>query len=61
MPVRTFSTLDCEQEDDLSTEIRELRERIAHLETYYENTDVGLYKSRLEALEEQLKNRLKEM
>lgn len=50
--------LDCEREDDISVTIRELREHIAHLETYTD-TDVGLLKRRLDVLEQQQKTQHK--
>jgi hypothetical protein len=45
--------LDCIREDKLGNQILSLREKIAHLETYKEDVDVGGLKRMLEDLEEQ--------
>ena len=54
MVVRVNSTLNCDRDDDLTILIRDLKERIAHLNTYTD-TDTGLLQAELESLEEQLK------
>ncbi len=54
MVVRVNSTINCDSDDDLTIMIRDLKERIAHLNTYTD-TDTGLLQAELESLEEQLK------
>ncbi len=54
MVVRVNSTINCDSDDDLTIKIRDLKERIAHLNTYTD-TDTGLLQAELESLEEQLK------
>ena len=43
------------QTDDLGERIRDLKERIAHLNTYHEDQDTGIMEMHLEALIEQHK------
>ncbi len=54
MVVRVNSTINCDSDDELTVKIRDLKERIAHLNTYTD-TDTGLLQAELESLEEQVK------
>jgi len=55
MGLRRVSEIDCSRVDLLEVSIRELREKIAHLEEY-SDTDVGLLKLQLESMIEQERN-----
>ncbi len=55
MGLRRVSEIDCSRIDVLSSSIRELREKIAHLEEYTD-TDVELMKLQLESMITQEKN-----
>lgn len=59
MVVRNYSTITCDRDDnDISVKIRELKEKIAHLNTYTD-TDTVMLKAELESLQEQLKLQFK--
>ena len=55
MALRRPIALDAMQTDDLGERIRDLKERIAHLNTHFENHDTSLLEMTLESLIEQHK------
>ena len=58
MAITTTSSIDCVRQSGLSVTIRELEERIAHLNTYKEDTDTGALERTLNSLRQQLKREL---
>ncbi len=52
MALKRVSEIDCSRNSSMAMDIRTLREKIAHLETYTD-TDVGLLKLQLEVMVEQ--------
>jgi len=52
MTVTKTSDIDNVREPVSGKRIRQLKEQIAHLQTYKEDSDVGLLKRKLEQLEE---------
>jgi len=52
MAVTNTSDIDNVRESVGGKRIRQLKEQIAHLQTYKEDSDVGLLKRKLEQLEE---------
>ena len=58
MAITTTSNIDCVRQSGLSVTIRDLEERIAHLNTYKEDTDTGALERTLNSLRQQLKREL---
>ena len=60
MALRRPIALDAMQTNDLGERIRDLKERIAHLNTYFEDHDTALLEMTLESLIEQHKQEVQQ-